>query len=339
MELRGRVGPDRGRGPRPHRRRLRRAAADLRRVPAAGRGARRVPRRARRRRRVEGRDRPREPPRVPRGLLRRAPARGRPGQRELPLRRRGDPLPARRLGRGRGGHRGALRRHRPRRRRSAPGSGAARGRARARLRRRGGPRASRRHPPARRRRPDLPLHRGHHRDAQGRHVAQRRPLRRPVADGPPRHRAADPLAAVRAGQAVGHGPPRLPAHARHRAVHHTLDPLGRGHRRADRRDGPRREPDLGRDRPQRRRGADDRRRRLRPAAARRARTRPRPVVARNAAGDHVEWGHLEPRGQARPARPPPRHHPPRLARRVRGTDVAIRGASRGHRDRTGAASR
>ncbi len=37
----------------------------------------------------------------------------------------------------------------------------------------------------------------------------------------------DPLAAVRVRQAVGHGPPRLPAHARHRAVHHTLDPLRR----------------------------------------------------------------------------------------------------------------
>ena len=72
------------------------------------------------------------------------------------------------------------------------------------------------------------------------------------------------------------------------------------------------------------RGAHDRRRRVRPPAARRARRRARPLVPRVAARDHVERRHLEPRGEARPARPPPRRHAARLARRVRGADVAAR---------------
>ena len=71
--------------------------------------ASRAPSPARRRRRRQGRDRPAQPARVPRDLLRRAAARRGPGERELPLRRRRDAVPARRLRRRRDRHRAPVR--------------------------------------------------------------------------------------------------------------------------------------------------------------------------------------------------------------------------------------
>ena len=59
--------------------------------------------------------------------------------------------------------------------------------------------------------------------AQGRDVAQRRPLRRAVADGAPGHRAARPGRRRPRGQAGRHRAARVPAHARHRPVHRAVD--------------------------------------------------------------------------------------------------------------------
>ena len=58
----------------------------------------------------------------------------------------------------------------------------------------------------------------------------------------------DPLVAVRAGKRAATMLPGVPADARHRALHHALDALGRRHGRAHRRDGPRPGADLGRGR-------------------------------------------------------------------------------------------
>ena len=256
-----------------HLRRAHRQLAQLRR-PGAAPG--RAPRRRRPATGRQGRARHDEPARVPRVVLRRVAARCGAGERQLPVRRR----------------RGALRRSttptrvpscttrssravvddavaalpRPSRGRARDGR-PLRGRAR-----RGRPRSGRR-PAARRRRPDLPLHRRDDRHAQGRHVAQRRPVPRALADGASGHRAARPGRGGPGGQARRHVPAGVPAHARHRAVHHALDAGGRGHRGARRRDRPRRATPLVGGRALRRRGAHDRRRRVRSPAAWRRSTR------------------------------------------------------------------
>ena len=133
------------------------------------------------------------------------------------------------------------------------------------------------------RRPDLPLHRRHHRHAQGRDVAHRRSLRGVVADGPPRHRATRPSRRGPRRQAGRDHPARLSADARHRPVRHAVGVVGRRHGGADRRDGTRPGADLGRGGRACGRGAHDRRRRVRPTAARRARGRAAALVARVAA--------------------------------------------------------
>ncbi len=80
-----------------HRPRLRRPAADVRRVRRAGRAARGRAARGRARARRQGRDHVRQRARVHGDVLRRAEARMRPGQRQLPLRRRRARVPARQL--------------------------------------------------------------------------------------------------------------------------------------------------------------------------------------------------------------------------------------------------
>ena len=92
--------------------------------------------------------------------------------------------------------------------------------------------------------------------------------------------------------------------------------------------------DLERDRAQRGAGAHHRRRRVRPATARRARRRADPLGPLGPARDHVEWRHLEPRGEARAARPPAGRHPARLARRVRRAHEPI-GVEVGRREDRG----
>ena len=64
--------------------------------------------------------------------------------------------------------------------------------------------------------------------------------------------------------------------------------------------------------------AHHRRRRVRASAARRARRAPRSLGPHVAARDHVVGRALQPRGEARAARPPARAHHRRLARRVGG---------------------
>ena len=92
--------------------------------------------------------------------------------------------------------------------------------------------------------------------------------------------------------------------------------VGRRHGRAARHAAPRRRRGVGRGRARTRAGVHDRRRRVRAAAARRARRRARTLGPCEPARDHVVGRHVEPRDQARAARPPARRHADRLARRV-----------------------
>jgi threonine dehydrogenase-like Zn-dependent dehydrogenase len=122
-----------------------------------------------------------------------------------------------------------------------------------------------------RRRPRVHLHGRDDRRAEGRDVAERRPRARALADGPTGDRTAVGAEHHRTGPRRGDRASRLPAHARNRPVHRTLDAVGRRHGRAHRHTAPRPRRGVGRGRARARAGAHDRRRRLRPAVARGAR--------------------------------------------------------------------
>ena len=241
VELRRRVG-DRGRGgagragARP-----RRPHPDVARVRPAGRQRRPVAARGRRGRAGQARPLPLQLLGVPGGHLRRLQGRPGPHQHQLPLRGRRARVPVgerrhggRRLPRGvRGSHRGHPR---PGARRAQLAVGRRRhgdlpavGRPlRGGRRDVGHPRTGRQRAGAGPvgtgpRRPPHALHRRHHRDAQGRHVAPGRPVR------PAQRQRLPALSAGRrdrrrpgraGGQRTGHDPvARLPAHARDRWVH------------------------------------------------------------------------------------------------------------------------
>ena len=275
------------------------------------------------------------------------------GERELPLRRRRARVPARQLRRGRARVPRRLRADRRRRARHAarrpPAARAAPGRARRRrraARRRARLRATRSRRRRRRaadrsrtvgRRPRLPLHRRHHRLPEGRHVAQRRPLRVAVADGAaraPSRPTSRPRCAPSKRAATL--PARVPAHARHRPVHRAVDarraaaPSCCSTRRASTptRCGTRSSASTCRC--------------ARSSATRsRARCSPRstPTPDRwdlsGAARDHVVGRHVEPGDEARAARAPAARHADRLARRV-GRDHDAHRDARRRRHRAGA---
>ena len=309
------MGRRRRRGPGPRSPRVRRTAALVlagrrARQPAGARarGERCRPRRSRRPLPVQ-RDR------VPRGDARRVQDPRGARQRQLPVRRGGAALPARQLRRqGRGvpprvraeARRGA--------RRAAAADDVPRGRRRLRCGRvaarcarlRG--RARRRVTDARlrasvRRRPLHPVHRRHHRHAEGRDVAPRGHLLRCVRRGRPRQPRLDARGDRRPGpRRCEPRAPGVPVHARHRALDGVPDPL-RGRR--------------GRHRP----GAPPRSRaRL---GARRARARDVPRHRRRRDGAAARRGHRPARPVRRPvgarAAPLRRRDPlPRRQARARG---------------------
>ena len=265
---------------------------------------------------LEGRVVPLQRERVQRGRLRDVQDARRPRQRELPLPRGRARVPPRQLRR-----RGAAvprRAGRPRRQGARPcperealdpggrrqRAAGLRGAVRAAARRARADGAHR----AQRRRPLLPLHRRHHRHAQGRDVAQRGPLRRARRGyvsarrqepaGPrPRH-GCDRQRAGRRGREPC-APARVPVDARHRRVQHLPGAVPRRRGRDARRSALRRARALG-DSAARTRDADgDRRRRVREADGARARgsrgrrQAVRPVVDRP---DHQLGRHVvEPR--------------------------------------------
>ena len=225
--------------------------------------------------------------RVHGGVLRGPEDRCGSGQRELPLRRRRARVSPRQLRR-----RGArlprrLRRHGCRRAcgaaRGPASAGVVAGRAHRRDTIARGCTRLRRHV-ARRvrsahavrtggRRPDLRLHRRHDGLAEGRHVAQRRSLRVALATRASGHRTARRRDRDPVGQASSNAAARVSAHARHRLVHHVVDPRRGRQGRTDRPTPTRSGRGLDRDRTPRRAGVHDCRRCIRAAAARRARRR------------------------------------------------------------------
>ena len=183
------------------------------------------------------------------------------------------------------------------------------------------------------RRPDLPLHRRHHRRTQGRDVAQRRPVRRALGVVASRRpRAARSVGGGARGQAGVDVAPRGTADARHRPLRRRRRARRQRHRRAGRPPRSRSRAGLGRRRARGRADAHHRRRRVRPPVARRAARRTRPLGPLVAARDHVVGCAVQPRGEARPARPARRCDHRRLARRIGGPRPAPVGARGRRRD-------
>ena len=165
-------------------------------------------------------------------------------QHELPLPRRRARLPlGQRRRRGGGVPRHLRRAHRGHPRPAPPRQAVALGRRRQRPVPRRGPRPTRPAAEAgtadrgagpvgpRRRPPAAPLHRRHHRHAQGRDVAPGRPVphpRRHLHPGGARRRPRPRRSSATPSQAPGHDRPAgLPAHARHRLLHAAHRAVGR----------------------------------------------------------------------------------------------------------------
>ena len=121
------------------------------------------------------------------------------------------------------------------------------------------------------RRPAVPLHRGHHRPAEGRRLAGRGLLPAGLGGGAPGHRAARPRARDAGRQARRDPAARLTAGARDRARHGDRDAQRRRHRRAARRPAARRRRAVAARRARAGGGDEHRRRDVRPSAPRRAR--------------------------------------------------------------------
>ena len=175
-----------------------------------------------------------------------------------------------------------------------------------------------------RRRPHLPLHGWNHRPAQGRHVAQRRPVRRAVADVAPGHRASRPGRRGPCGQAGRHRPARVPADARHRLCSSRCRPWPAAARSSSS-TGPASTPSWSGTRSSATASSCS------PSSATCSPARSSPRSTQHP--DRWRFPRLRAITLARASRgarrskrgllaPPPAGHPPRLARRVRGDDVA-----------------